>query len=377
MIFPLMDRENTKTKHNSNSLIVPKQVLDDRGWVKEMELLRGVACIWVVVGHSATYPHTTLLLEVINQLTCITVPLFLFLSSFLAFYTNPNGTPRGYLKKQLSLVGVPYLFWVTLYTWLPVLTGKTQVPTFSEYLVKLMGGAFHLYFIPIVLQFYLVFMMNRFAWFRRLLYTPWVLAGSLVLMLGIQASFSGPFRSSFPNFYLIFPAWCFYFVLGAWMARRWETIREWLERPWRPVQLAVLFPVALFFIRILPQVAAFQPLVQVSTLCMLPFLLALFSRVPKGTFLEPVARHSFGIYLIHRLPFNQFQHLYANLAPYPFFLTSLIIQGSIGYGLTLLLNRVPGFSWTVGARVRGKNKRLSVFHDRSSFGAGSIADDRS
>lgn len=335
-------------------LVVPAPVLADRGWVKEMELLRGMSCIGVVVGHSVVYPHTTGVLEVINQFVTIVVPFFLFLSTFLAFYTNPNGTPRSYLKKHFCQVGVPYLLWATIYTWLPVLTGITQAPTFSEYLKKLTGGAFDLYFIPIVLQFYLVFALNRFAWFRRLLYSPWALIVSLGLMLSIQTLFSGPFRPVFPYFYLTFPAWCFYFVLGAWVARWWEPIREWLTRPWRSVQLAVLFPAGLWVIIQLPQAASFQPLVQVASLLMLPFLLTLISRIPKGTWLELVARHSFGIYLIHRLPFNQFQHFYATLEPYSFFLTSLVVQGGIGYGLTRILHRLPGLGWTIGAWGRAK-----------------------
>lgn len=343
----------------TDHLVVPQGILASRGWVKEMELLRGISCIGVVVGHSIVYPHTTPLMDAVNQLITIVVPLFLFLSSFLAFYASPNETPYGYLKKQTLLVGLPYLFWVNVYIWIPVLTGKAQTPTFLNYLDKLVGGSFHLYFIPIVLQFYLVFTLNGCAWFRRLLYTPWVFVGSLGLMLGIQTLFSAQLRSLFPYFYLTFPAWCFYFVLGAWVARWWESIREWLMKSWRLIQLAVPFLMGLSVTRTLSQVASFQPLVQVAFLLILPFLLALATRIPKGTFLEPVARYSFGIYLIHRLPFNQFQDLYSTLSPYLFFVISMILQGGIGYGLTWILSRLSCLRWTVGMRIKLKKDRDS------------------
>lgn len=349
----------------TDHLLVPEWIVANRGWVKEMELLRGISCIGVLVAHSIVYPHTTPLMDMVSQLITIVVPLFLFLSSFLAFYTHPNGTPHGYLNKQILLVGLPYLFWVNVYIWIPVLTGKAQAPTFLDYVVKLVGGSFHLYFIPIVLQFYLVFTLNRFAWFRRLLYTPWAFIGSLGLMLGIQTLFSEQFRPLLPYFYLTFPAWCFYFVLGAWVARWWESIWEWFTKPWRPIQMAVPFLMSLFVVRRLPQAASFQPLVQVAFLLTLPFLLALVTRIPERTFLEPVARYSFGIYLIHRLPFNQFQDLYSTLSPYPFFLISLILQGGIGYGLTWILNHLSYFHWIVGRRVKLK-KYVLIRLDKES-----------
>lgn len=330
-----------------------------RGWLKEMQFLRGAACIGVVVAHSIVQPHTTPLMDIVNHLLTIVVPVFLFLSAFLAFYKSPNGTPRGYLGKHLPRVGIPYVLWINLYTWIPVLTGIAQPPALPDYLTTLVGGAFHLYFIPIVLQFYLVFTLNRFEWFRRFLYTPQALAGSLALTLGMQIMFSSHYREVFPDFYLTFPAWCFYFVLGAWAARWWEPIREWLTRPGRTAQLALLLPPGLYCTVSLPQAASFQPLVQIAVLLILPCLLTVACRAPLGTMLEPIARHSFGIYLIHRLPFNQFQHLYASLDPYTFFLTSLILQGGIGYGLTLLLTRLPALGWTVGARIRHRHRAQS------------------
>src|SRR5699024_4657263 len=122
---------------------------------------------------------------------------------------------------------------------------------------------------------------------------------------------------------------------------------------------------SLFVVRRLPQAASFQPLVQVAFLLTLPFLLALVTRIPERTFLEPVARYSFGIYLIHRLPFNQFQDLYSTLSPYPFFLISLILQGCIGYGLTWILNHLSYFHWIVGRHVKLK-KYVLIRLDKES-----------
>jgi len=104
---------NKEKAKQIDPLIVPEPVLAGRSWVKEIDLLRGIACIGVVVGHSIVDPHTTPLLDIVNQLVTIIVPLFLFLSAFLAFYTSPNGVPRGYLKKHLLRVGLPYVLWVT------------------------------------------------------------------------------------------------------------------------------------------------------------------------------------------------------------------------------------------------------------------------
>ncbi|MBS7527591.1 acyltransferase [Fusibacter paucivorans] len=126
----------------------------------KVDRLRIVACLAVIVIHVTATPVITLRPMSIQQLVFIfanriakpSVPVFIFISGFLAYQPAKPFQPARYVKKIKHLV-VPYALWTLLYMLVFVKTaGYPLSPQF--YLKHLILGdmVYHLYFMIILIQ---------------------------------------------------------------------------------------------------------------------------------------------------------------------------------------------------------------------------------
>jgi len=137
----------------------------------DIDFIRALCCILVIVVHvTASFwsvsSETSITFKVIvalNTLSRFAVPSFLFISGFTLFYSYaPQHFSLGaFYHKRLSKVFAPYFLWSAFYT---VLNYSSYVaPTggisWRMFLKELTLGfsSYHLYFMLIILQLYLIF----------------------------------------------------------------------------------------------------------------------------------------------------------------------------------------------------------------------------
>lgn len=190
----------------------------------------GVICIHVTAAYISAESRAQLfgmnLAFLLNQATRFSVPLFLLLSGFaLGLGQKPVPYPV-FLKRRCLRVLVPYAVWTVLYeiancgfspgAWLAALT-----PAQLGRDLWTGQAAPHLYFIPIIFQFYLLYPLLR-RWVDR---RPgqsllWSLAATLFFQGGYYAQSLGLLPAvQVPGLWRFFPVWMFYFVLGMVLRR--------------------------------------------------------------------------------------------------------------------------------------------------------------
>ena len=199
----------------------------------ELDFLRVLAMAAVILGHvTAAYIHNessfTLLgmnpAFFLNQAARFSVPMFFFLSGFsLGLREQPLSYP-AFLKERFLRILPPYLVWTLIYE----LWNASLAP--RRLLRDLLTGqaAPHLYFIPILLQFYLLYPLLR-RWVDR---QP---LGSVLWSLASTLFFQGLYYEkglgllpdlSLGQLWMLFPVWLFYFTAGMALQRLdRETIR--------------------------------------------------------------------------------------------------------------------------------------------------------
>lgn len=196
-----------------------------------LDFLRVLACLAVMAGHVSSafiYKESCLTLWgmnlafVINQCARFSVPLFLLLSGFTLGMGGPVTSYGSFLRKRCRKVLLPYGAWVLVYglynasfdlgVWFSQFTDPGYL--LAELLTG--RGAPHLYFIPLLFQFYLVYpLLKKWADRNPLACFLWTLTISFLIQ-GLH-SLDGlnliPF--SLPPWLLKSAVgWCFFFVAG-------------------------------------------------------------------------------------------------------------------------------------------------------------------
>lgn len=143
----------------------------------EVDYLRAIACLCVVIIHtSANYlfldsagTFTKMVFFFLNRSLVFAVPAFIFMSGFILAqrYHNKEFAFFPFLQKRLKYILVPYFGW-TLFYYLIFVSQNVYEFSFSFFLRSLFLGdmVYHLYFVVIIMQFYLLFGIFRWLFHR-------------------------------------------------------------------------------------------------------------------------------------------------------------------------------------------------------------------
>lgn len=308
--------------------------------IEALDWLRAVACLGVIVIHVTAAPLAlaqsagtgAAFLAALNQSARFAIPAFVFVAGAALFYTygraeQPLG--RAFWRRRLIRVVIPYVFWTLVYMALSRQAGAGG-------LVRALltgGGFYHLYFVFLIVQFYLLLPLLRplaVGLGRR---WPAVLAalglGHLGLMLlsqGYTQPVGHPLLDGLMGVHdRLFPFWLFYFALGAAVGLHPETSRRLSRR----LRLPALGAAALALVWMLTEVRtalgslditvayAATTLRPSAALYSLAALVLLFTPAPGrgrlGPWIDSLAHHSYGIYLIHPLLLGGLQRAIALL----------------------------------------------------------------
>jgi surface polysaccharide O-acyltransferase-like enzyme len=159
----------------------------------ELDLVRAIAILAVVIIHATSYTQADIPGEsrsrtvyyFFNTVSTFAVPVFIMLSGLVLFYRYSGGWKAGdavsFYRKRLQFVVVPYLVWSLFYYFYDQWMGHRFNPgavgfnlhTFAENL-KWGDNKYHLYYIIIIAQFYLIFPLlmtavSKWKWIARYL----------------------------------------------------------------------------------------------------------------------------------------------------------------------------------------------------------------
>lgn len=312
----------------------------NRKHLDEIQFARAIAIFAVLAVHASSTgvggtEHSSVAFSIytfFNYAGKLGTPTFIFLSSFILFYTYYHRTLtmelfKKFYKKRMLYILVPYLVFSLFYFGISSYLNTTVGVPFvlSEALPAFMadfftGDAyFHLYFVFVSVQLYLMFplilyLFQRFAFVRRYaiplgigIQWAWVFANSEIFQVAQKGSVSLSY-------------FMFYFF-GAFLGVYYERISEWIL-DWRRSLpgLAAIFTAYLFmiffYVRInyltLTGQAEFSSKLHefawsthaftaAASLFILVHLMRLWKLPRLKNFLTEIGTVSFGFYLIHPL----------------------------------------------------------------------------
>lgn len=198
----------------------------------EIDLIKIISCLAVIAIHVSARgisdPTVTGLARnvslFINGISFFAVPSFIFLSG-LALMLRYGGQPVSFapfVKKRISSIVVPYLFWGFTYFLIYTFGGFYNFDLNNILSVIFLGtGEYHLYFVVILFQLYLLFPLLK-PFIERL----GTLAGGLVL-LAVHFAYAA-FAPSFPYMDRIFIPYLLFFCAGIFWGRHYGQLKEWI-----------------------------------------------------------------------------------------------------------------------------------------------------
>lgn len=189
----------------------------------------------------------------LNQAARFSVPLFVLLSgmSFGMFQSGKGAA--AFFKSRLTKILIPYILWALIYCFYQ---NRTLLIGVRPFFSALLSGGFasHLYFVPLVIQLYILAWPLRYLMKKRpgavliVCFAVSLCAQELLLLtcLGTELLSPGWLRW---NLWRIFPTWLFYFSAGMYITReRLAHLSDTAARnlPWLlPVSLIAIVILAL------------------------------------------------------------------------------------------------------------------------------------
>ncbi|MCQ1536896.1 acyltransferase [Methanosarcina sp. KYL-1] len=229
----------------------------------ELDYLRAFAILAVISIHTLDYfryiPEVNAL--VISSLILyvfvrFAVPMFVFVSGFvLALKYGDRFSRKTYFVKRARAVIPPYMVFSAIYLILPdyLFNGQLKFPSVGEFLVNLFSGNSygHLWFIPLILQFYVLYpatigIYQRFAEKRN----PLLLLALSAFFQDIWIVMASLFNQySYATINVImdraFVSHVFYFLFGIYICKNYADVRKKILGL-RGRHLLTLAPVTLF-----------------------------------------------------------------------------------------------------------------------------------
>ncbi|WP_210364213.1 acyltransferase [Bacillus sp. REN3] len=285
-------------------------------YIFEIHFLRAFACL-AVVGVHVSATHYGMNGETwngftyfINQIGRFGTPIFAVISGFLLFYqVKRRGFQLGsFIRSRFSKILLPFLIWSLAYRFLLYHYDHQELGAPSTELAKILTGEsfYHLYFVAIVVQFYLVFPILQKIFNTQTLLLIFTVV-SLVIsynLYGFDPGLEGKWGEWLAGKSFM-PIWLFYFAFGGFMAYFWDGIVSFAsKRPWKMLVLSLLVTAgAVVEYKVNGYVSnrRLTNLINIPLLCIAVVgIYPLLSRLGlvKKT-LTIIGQYSMGIYLIH------------------------------------------------------------------------------
>lgn len=361
--------------------------------------LRGISIVGVLMIHiSATFLYmssnelTNIMLLSINQWARFSVPIFFMITGMVLYHNYGEGEINylAFISKRLRYIIIPYLLWAMIYGYIRT-SGIEGIDTqiVKAWIIDTLSGrvSYHLYFIVVLVQLYLIFplirssLMPPYAFWTLLLsvivygvltYSLWIqLQGNVVWPTGYQ------FIIDHNN--IVF-WWLLYFVLGTRLSQFWPTWEQFdkgFKKDKRRIVflgvLVILGAMLVWMVRLaydayLNWPAGFSASANFFRMSVLLYTLLFVmmaylwnrSRWFNRT-LEVLGRYSFGMYLSHVF-FLKYIGLWVkglSVSAFNAFVITTILVFTASIIFTVIATRVSLLSWLVGKPQREESPTLA------------------
>jgi len=317
-----------------------------------IDVMRLLAILAVVLVHTTTKTLNATGYDLnaywwpllLNQISRFAVPMFFLISGFvLELNYGHHPDYLSYLKKRLSKILVPYLFWSLIYYFF--VYKNNQVPLSTTLLWG--GAAYQLYFIPALMIFYLIFPL--FHRLYKVLTHPLILLalGALEVFILYQDYFVRDLPYQFP---ISITLMAFYvFILGMVASHHQKQllvgVKKWL---WALIPLTIGLALGIFWqgreryfltLNIHAFYSQWRPSVMFYTITLSAVLYYLFSvtkKFPKQ--ILSLSSLAFFVFFFHLIPVEWLWQ-----KPFSFFSVTIVSFG-VGY----LVHKIPYLSKLTG-----------------------------
>ncbi|GIO29859.1 MULTISPECIES: acyltransferase [Paenibacillus] len=379
--------------------------------INEIELLRGLAFLAVALQHAIAHygglkearMEDGVLMTILLLAAKFAVPVFIFITGMVLFY-NYDGQLRfgSFLRKRFSDILVPYILWSAVYFTVGTGWGGDVGQRAGTWAANLVTGknSYHLWYIVMIFQFYLLFPVLRllmrecakrvpFKWRAAALAGAGLLCLLLVYNLfrisGMMADADIPFLTPFFTAYADrnFLYFAFYFILGAAAGMAPERWTYWLNRG-KAAYLAVFAVLFGYYTYVTVRsfsspdglhisfngLSLLRPLMTLFLICSI-FVFYAWSKTwteaagpISRKVMNGLGRYSYGAYLAHALMLRQSYKVdawvFAGWNVTLRMLMSFLICAVLSYGVTIALSYLPFGKWTAGISSLPGKKRMSV-----------------
>ena len=200
--------------------------------INSLDIYKALAALMVIAIHVTATPVVTLaagpastFLLIVNRLAKPSVPMFIFASGLSLFYVYKDREFKyfQFLQKRFMKILVPYLFFCSAY-YAYFLYSGTYGFSFKFFIEKVISGnlIYHLYFVVIIIQFYLLFgvihwIVKKYSGTAILPITAIIVILSIWLL---QISWADRFSLNY----------ALYFVLGCYFGKNYDAAIPMLHR---------------------------------------------------------------------------------------------------------------------------------------------------
>ncbi|MCX7745671.1 MAG: acyltransferase [Clostridia bacterium] len=360
--------------------------------LRELDFMRALAALAVIAIHvSGGYALSSRAGYTLNQVTRFAVPMFIILSGYLLFYSDAGKERVRYLefiKKRFKKIVIPYVIWTVIYFVysfrhkLDVLWNDkaTLLNTLGKDLIYGVTW-YHLYFIIIILQLYLLYPLLRSLFMKwpkcTLLLSFAVTFGTEIGVYLSQLGFLKMPRLFLP-YHVIFITWIFYFVIGIYLVDRLSKWQKKLSS--KSIYLGLLWLVCIVVVIIEGKAAktfesSMRPTITLYCLASFLFFYVILHRMREteakwGKILDWISKQSFLIYFAHPIILSELRLRVFKGKMLPLvnggtgMLVLLFAATAVTILLTLLLSRIPLTSFLGGV------------YEKKRFGWGSKTRDK-
>ena len=326
--------------------------------IKEWDMLRGVACLSILLLHVSTWILITVgvgleheLYEFLRIALCYATPTFIVLSIMIMANRYPKQLPTGFWASRLQFLFIPFLVWGFLNALFVEMIYRKGL-LWDTFINNVVYGEFVGWFVLVILQLYIIFaLMKRFKWSPA-----WFLPLCVVVSLVHHAMIELPypfFEDNTNTLRLLFTGWLGYFAI-AYVIGAYYTQIAVLAKKYRMAMITLVLLSGVFlyirlqlgFIEVHSRRLDLVPLVISMTL----LVIAWGQSIPYVAPIRIISKYAFVIYLMHwevlRFSTGWFvAHFDRTLIRVPLlFLWTLIVCIVLGK----LLSMLPCNQWIVG-----------------------------
>ncbi|MDT8860137.1 acyltransferase family protein [Alkalihalobacillus sp. MEB130] len=352
--------------------------------MQEVYWLRIIACLSVVLIHAVSRVLTDfsvtgddrVVYRTLQVILLYGTPMFVLLSTIVMTHAYKDHIPKGFLKKRLKYIFIPYLAMAAFYAGDKYYRYHWTFSDFAKEFGYNVIGQWHGYFVLIIFQFYLLHL--AFVKYSNRFKPLHVLTISFCISVGYWISLYFYFidyvsHSSYLTLFfsrVLFVGWLFYYVVAYYCGKNYERFLNILNENWKFLLVGVIGSFTLlqyiYHTGILMRVTSARFDVILYTVLLFFLLFYVFSKVKRvPRWIVSTSGYSYGIYLLHPFVQTFVSRTVFREATELTYLFVQLIAGVFGpIVLIYLISKFPFGKYVVGKMPVRKKDNKEVFKSK-------------